>query len=548
MFPRWIQWVALAAALTGLAAGLQWMAGSYTTELSGYPDEPAHLVTGMLVRDYVVQGMGAGPVDFAENYYLHYPKVGFGMWPPLFHFVEGGWFLIVPPSKTSAFLLQALIIGILAGMLAWSAAGLFGAVTGVAAGVALICLPQVQYFTAMIMADNLMAAVAFAAMLAFSAYARTGRRSWAVGFGVLLGLAVVTKSNAASLGLLPIVAMLLMRRYKGMFAWNMFLAAGTSLAIAVPWQLLVMRYWTGTVSFKVYSWNLAVELLQQHLQIYATMPGTLLVVLAGIGLWQRVVLPYVRASVEPLWAASAGLVVSLFLGGLAPLPPEPRYHVASVAALLLFAAAGVHRIASALPGGVISLERGRVVVTLAVAAWFALTTFTIPLRAQYGYVEAGSALLANPAYRDSVMLISSENYGEGMFIPEIALNEPRPGHYVLRATKVLSRSRWDMDAYELLHRDMEEMQKYLESIPVHLVVLDTTKGAVEVPHHRMLKRLLESDPSKWMQVGMYPAAGPNAAGGRILVYQLRNAPATRGRIEVDMRYTLHRMLSEGNEP
>jgi len=147
-----------------------------------------------------------------------------------------------------------------------------------------------------------------------------------------------------------------------------------------------------------------------------------------------------------------------------------------------------------------------------------------------------------------VMLISSENYGEGMLIPEIALNESRPGHYVLRATKVLSRSRWDMDAYELLQHNLEEMQQYLESIPVQLVLLDTTKGTAEVPHHRMLKRLLESDPSKWMQVGAYPAAGPNAAGGRILVYQLRNAPATRGRIEVDMRYTLHRMLSEGSEP
>ncbi len=61
----------------GVEVGLQWISGAYSSEFDD-PDEPAHYVTGLMIRDYVAARAPAPPLAYAENYYLHYPKVSFG--------------------------------------------------------------------------------------------------------------------------------------------------------------------------------------------------------------------------------------------------------------------------------------------------------------------------------------------------------------------------------------------------------------------------------------------------------------------------------------
>ena len=135
----------------GVSVLLQNLAGAYRADLDGYPDEPAHLLTGLMVHDYVMSGFSQRPMQFAESYYLHYPKIAFGIWPPLFHFTEALWFLLIPPSRAAALVLQALITAGLAASLAVVTVRRFGWVIGLAAGLAFTALPTVQSFTGMVM-------------------------------------------------------------------------------------------------------------------------------------------------------------------------------------------------------------------------------------------------------------------------------------------------------------------------------------------------------------------------------------------------------------
>ena len=73
---------------------LQWASGTYHSDFGGYPDEPGHYVTGLMVRDYIAAGFPDSPFRFAENYYLHYPKVAIGHWPPVFYSIQAAWMLI----------------------------------------------------------------------------------------------------------------------------------------------------------------------------------------------------------------------------------------------------------------------------------------------------------------------------------------------------------------------------------------------------------------------------------------------------------------------
>src|ERR1039457_5065466 len=70
---------------------LQWKAGAFTAEFSGYPDEASHYLSGLLVSNYIAAGFPSSPIPYAEKFYIQYPYIGIGHWPPLFYAVEGVW-------------------------------------------------------------------------------------------------------------------------------------------------------------------------------------------------------------------------------------------------------------------------------------------------------------------------------------------------------------------------------------------------------------------------------------------------------------------------
>jgi len=115
-------WEALVAAIIVwvFVVALQWQAGAYRAEFASHPDEAAHYVTGLMIHDWITSPGFAAPLAFAKQFYAHYPKVAFGIWPPLFHVIEAVWMLLFTPSKVSLLLLEALIGASLAALLYWA--------------------------------------------------------------------------------------------------------------------------------------------------------------------------------------------------------------------------------------------------------------------------------------------------------------------------------------------------------------------------------------------------------------------------------------------
>lgn len=78
-----------AGLLCSLAAGavivgLQYSRSDIQKTIGDYPDEPSHFVTARMIHDYILTSPHPSPMAFAKSYYLHYPKVAVGQWPPLF--------------------------------------------------------------------------------------------------------------------------------------------------------------------------------------------------------------------------------------------------------------------------------------------------------------------------------------------------------------------------------------------------------------------------------------------------------------------------------
>ena len=135
---------------------MQWRAGAYQAEFAGHPDEPSHYVTALLVHQYVKEGFPARPMKYAESFYLHYPKVAIGHWPPALYVAQAAWMLVFSPAPTSVLLFQALLSALVAWLVFRAAAARFGFAAGLLLGLLYCALPTVQRAASADMAEPLL--------------------------------------------------------------------------------------------------------------------------------------------------------------------------------------------------------------------------------------------------------------------------------------------------------------------------------------------------------------------------------------------------------
>jgi hypothetical protein len=119
------------------------------------------------------------------------------------------------------------------------------------------------------------------------------------------------------------------------------------------------------------------------------------------------------------------------------------------------------------------------------------------------------------------------------------MREKRPGHIVLRASKVFASSRWDGRDYSVAYQTSAEMMKYLEELPVGLVLIDDS-GPNLFRHHALLKETLLKYPDRWELLGTYPLTKAGIEyGNALLLYRLRgHETQPRRKIQLNMNRML----------
>lgn len=110
-----------------------------------------------MVRDYIAAGFPGPPLPYARNYYLHYPEVALGHWPPFFYVLQAAWTLVFTASRTSVMLLMAAITALLATVLCETLREEFSLVLGMSAAALMISLPVIEEFSLLLMAEMLRA-------------------------------------------------------------------------------------------------------------------------------------------------------------------------------------------------------------------------------------------------------------------------------------------------------------------------------------------------------------------------------------------------------
>jgi hypothetical protein len=495
--------VAVFAALLGFVVILQVLGGAYASGFGGYPDEPAHLVTSLMVRDFLAGLDFRHPWQFAQQYYLHYPKVAIGVWPPGFYAALGVWFLIFGASRGSALMFIAIIATTTASVMYFVGKRLIGRWAGVMAAVLFIASPLVQEASARVMTEHLVTLAMLVGTLSFARFVRTEQIGDALAFGAIAAAAILTHGNAWALALVPALTLALTNRWHLLRRPAFWAAALPVVVTCVPWYVFAPSIVAGRVGGDA---SLLAEAVPRYAWYVYLGVGLPVLIFTSIGVFETLIRVKPRTGVAPEWAVLGALAIAIyFIHCILPVPIDSRYMVLLMPSVLLFSAAGVnaiaHRLAALLPTGVACVG-----LALALIAVFAVGSFALPLQLRNGGYEA---LVRDVEARVSnvpqIWLISSGSTGEGCLVAAVALQERRPNSYVLRGKTILAGGDW---FWQNAHDQFDTPQKLtalLDEMPVTIIVIDDRiPPDQQRPYHDRLKQLVAGESSTWEFIGPYP--------------------------------------------
>jgi hypothetical protein len=486
----------------------QRVGGAYASEFGGHPDEAAHYVTGLFIRDSVIMvakygaaGFHGSPIkvgkDFADSYYAHYPKISLGVWPPFFYVVQSAWTLPFSPVRTSILLLMCALAATVSVLLFRPLRDEFGVVPAAFGAALFLSLPLVRSYYSMVMAEMLSTALIFGATLAFGNFLDREKRSDAVWFGVLAALAILTKGTGLALALAVPLAMLFTRRFHVLRRPSFWLAVVLIVVVAGPWTFATRNLGRGGWEEPSPSWHFTLLALRYYPQKLALALCVLPLVFLAIGVWvkSRAGTPH-----QGRWASAGGLIVAIMIfQSILPVGLESRHLIAALPAAIMFIVAGMgwKPLGSAEPP-----EPRRLLPWINAALMLAITAGLTPLAAKNcrGFAPVAETLLSEATPSD-VALVSSDARGEGMFISEVAMREHRPGHMIQRASKSLASSTWSGSGYSPLYENDDDLLAFLTSGKIQYLVLDdSVPDLYRRAHEDQLKRVIDQHADSFWEI------------------------------------------------
>jgi hypothetical protein len=529
----------------GVAVVLQYASGAYRDDFSGYNDEPSHYTTALMVRDYFAAGFPHGAMSFAENFYVHYPKMALGHWPPAAYIVFGVWMTIFGGGRIPALLLVALFTAVSSLLIFLAARRVLSLASAHLIALGFLLLPIVQMHFNMVMLESPLTLASLAAVLALIRWIERDRWMDAVWFGLLTGIAIMTKGNAWALVLAPPIALVLLREVRRIFNPRLILAAGLVAALCGPFTIWTMPMvkdgWDGSS----FTWTFFFTAMPQLAGFMLQLIGVVFSVVFFAGLWAKFLAPLWKRRLDPFWAVMASYILSVWIfHGLVPTSIEVRKVYAAAPALLLFAGAGVDWLTGVLPRS-IPLRARPILAPAALALAFAGVTFAIPYGYCPGFVRVTDFLLSKPELSDVGFFVSSNTDGEGRLIAEVANREIWPRHIIIRSSKALVRTNWQLTQYELHCKTPQEVSDLLNRLSIAIVVLhdEPMRDKETHPHHRLLREMLKGNPD-WQRIYFdQPHCNRHTATEEISIYAYKPDPVRKiSHVEVDLENKIGRTL------
>jgi hypothetical protein len=472
------------------------MAGATSSSFGAYEDEPAHLVTGLMIRDFLQDGELDTSRQFAEEYYAHSPKVAFGQWPPVLHGALGLWTYLFGHSRFSLVAMCSLVTA-LAALLTRALLRQCGAQDPLPtiAGWLFLALPLVQEYAGLIMTEGPLALTCGFAVLGLARLLERDDWVGAMQFAAGAIAALLIKGLALALALLPLAAILLAWRWERLRSKRLWTAALLIGVFTAPWYLAFYRTaietWSGGSSP---TWGYAAYALGFYPRALWELGGSGFLALVLVGFAAGVM----GAEKRTRWCVYLAWTPALF-GFLATIPSSAEARHLILAAPVLACAATLG--AWFLAGKFTSQRRLLLTLTILMLAYVPMG-MRFPGKRYRGFEEVALRCLSDPELAAGPFLVASDAAGEGMLVSEFLMRRSAvQSPYVLRGSKLLGSGNWLGHGYEPRFENAQALEEFLISLPVSVLVIDgSTKSEHWFGHMEQLKEMVRRQPSRWREV------------------------------------------------
>ena len=503
---------------TVLILCFEWLNGAFSSDLGGDPDEAAHAVTALMVRDYVVDGLGQSPMKFARQYYEAFPRVALGHYPPFYYMVAVPW-LLPGASINMLFVLQALTLAGLATLTYHMGRRFLPRVLAAAAGMGVAALPMALKLSLHVMSDVLLALLCLWAAILWARYLRMPSIRRALVWGCVASAAILTKGSGIGLCLLPPLATLLAGKWRLALTGSWWCSALPVAVLAAPWML----YSTGISKegmTELSPWQYFLQALPYHLKAMPVVFGWPFTILGAAGIVGGLISGWRRKALLPETASLTGMafgMTAVLL--LVPVGLSMRYMLTLAPAMLMAVAAALHWIP----------RQGKLTLWGKALSIFACNLLLLPpsilLRKEVSGFDTAvtrSGISASGTSREN-WLVGSDPRGEGAVIAAAAFDCPLRSRFLLRVyrgSKELSSSDWMGRGYKPAFNTPKELLEHLDRLKITRVFVDLSVPANQrKEHERLLEAALVNSHASWaMEFEQTVKRSPGLIG-RMRVYK-----------------------------
>jgi hypothetical protein len=542
------------SAKTGILAALLLILG-IAHALNSQPSEPfynhdesRHVMTGVYVRDALLDGGLFHLREYTIHYYLQYPALGLLAWPPFFYLVEGLAMVLFGPS----FLVARVLVGLFGALactylflLVCRTHNLFTATLAVLIfGFA----PQVFDFTRLVMLEGPALALALMAVYHLHRYLEGERRTDLYLCCLATALTALTRFEGVFLAPLFLIWLAGRRRLGVLRRPRVIAGALGAVLLAAPFYLLTAREF-GKAIFNAVAQGTnegSVGFLAPSSFLYypACIPeqiGWFAVVPALLGLFAALA-PSRRPASWPYLALMAAICLTVIPMG----EREPRHVIYWVPALAVFAADGLLLLGAC---GRRLWARGASATCDTVGqwrapAWAVLAGVVVvgwcqavwqPPGYVRGYEKAARYVLEN-THETPVCLF--DNYLNGNFVYQMRRLDPQRRLWVLRGDKLLYGVQSDPHvAYVEWARRQDDVLRLLTRYDPELLVIEEPQIYESLPGAELLRRTLHDHGEQFRLEKVIPIESNRRlyADKRLCIYRnLQRNPCRERSLELEM--------------
>jgi hypothetical protein len=491
-------------------------------------DETRHVMSGVFVRDFLHDLPFENPRQYAINYYLQYPALGIGIWPPFFYLVQGLLMSILGISfivSKIAIWIFALVGGTYLFLLVLRTHCL-----RIAAVSVLLCgfAPLVFTLSGQVMLEVPALAMALAAVYHFARFLDDETRLHMAAAALASVLCAITRSDG--IFLLPLFAVMLTCKGRWRLIRRLDVLGAGCMAVAIAaiaylptmlelWEFYIKTVRHGTVQGS--STFLATQNWAFYLRTLPVQIGWPILIAAIVGFlmeirkWRTNILPYIATIVAVYFTFSP----------MAEL--DTRHAIYWVPAFSLLASTAMVNLA------------GRITRT-----WLGYGVDLLMVCAVIGFADWPQSFVNN--YRQAAGLVLAESKGRrfcffdgylnGNFIYQIRLLDPERRIGVLRGDKLLYSTL--VDEYEGYVEHVSSEKEITDAIcryAPELIVVEEPGSNLRVP--QMLRRLLNTEKEKFQIISSIPILTnvSRLRGTKLVIYRnLMPNPAPDSKVKYYM--------------